>query len=134
LTIYTTLIDNGKYTAVRYLPVGNSLIRAAFLSIISLIVLLKARSNQPFKDTFRVIGDCKRYGGVLAFTILRLVNQITDVVGDAKAKITVHKNCNLMLLPMSSYEILIGLVIHSSVKPEDRQIAKNIEASLLATS
>jgi hypothetical protein len=96
--------------------------------------ILKARSNQPFKDTFRVIGDCKGYGGVLAFTILRLVNQITDVVGDAKAKITVHKNCNLMLLPMSSYEILIGLVIHSSVKPEDRQIAKNIEASLLATS
>ena len=96
--------------------------------------ILKARSNQPFKDTFRVIGDCKRYGGVLAFTILRLVNQITDVVGDAKAKITVHKNCNLMLLPMSSYEILIGLVIHSSVNPEDRQIAKNIEASLLATS
>jgi hypothetical protein len=71
---------------------------------------------------------------VLAFTIVRLVNQITDVVGDAKAKITVHKNCKLMLLPMLSHEILIGLVIHSSVKPEDRQIAKNIEASLLATS
>ena len=96
--------------------------------------ILKARSNQSFRDTFRVIGDCKGYGGVLAFTILRLVNQITDVVGDAKAKITVHKNCKLMLLPMSSHEILIGLVIHSSVKPEDRQIAKNIEASLLATS
>jgi hypothetical protein len=96
--------------------------------------ILKARSNQSFRDTFRVIGDCKGYGGVLAFTILRLVNQITDVVGDAIAKITVPKNCNLMLLPMSSHEILIGLVIHSSVKPEDRQIAKNIEASLLATS
>ena len=106
-----------------------------FVSIMGLRgIILKARSNQPFKDTFRVIGDCKGYGGVLAFTILRLVNQITDVVGDAKAKITVHKNCNLMLLPMSSYEILIGLVIHSSVKPEDRQIAKNIEASLQATS
>ena len=96
--------------------------------------ILKARSNQSFRDTFRVIGDCKGYGGVLAFTILRLVNQITDVVGDAIAKITVPKNCNLMLLPMSSHEILIGLVIHSPVKPEDRQIAKNIEASLLATS
>jgi hypothetical protein len=96
--------------------------------------ILKARSNQSFRDTFRVIGDCKGYGGVLAFTILRLVNQITDVVGDAIAKITVPKNCNLMLLPMSSHEILIGLVIHSSVKPEDGQIAKNIETSMLATS
>ena len=73
--------------------------------------ILKARSNQPFKDTFRVIGGCKGYGGVLGFTILRLVNQIRDVVGDAKAKITVHKNCKLMLLPMSSHEILIGLVV-----------------------
>jgi hypothetical protein len=54
--------------------------------------------------------------------------------GDAKAIITVLKNCKLMLLPMSSLEILIGLVIHSSVKPEDGQIAKYIEASLLATS
>lgn len=45
LTIYTTLIDNGKYTAVRYLPGGNSMIRAAFLSIISLIVLLAALSS-----------------------------------------------------------------------------------------
>ena len=74
-----------------------------------------------------MIGGCKGYGGVLAFTILRLVNQITDVVGDSKAKITVHKNCKLMLLPMWSHEILIGLVIHSSVKPKDGQIAKNIE-------
>jgi hypothetical protein len=45
LTIYTTLIDNGKYTAVRYLPGRNSMIRAAFLSIISLVVLLAALSS-----------------------------------------------------------------------------------------
>lgn len=45
MTIYTTLIDNGKYTAVGYLPGGNSMIRAAFLSIISLIVLLAALSS-----------------------------------------------------------------------------------------
>jgi hypothetical protein len=60
---------------------------------------------------------------VLAFAILSLVNQVADVVGDAKAIIPVHKNCKLMLLPMSSREILVGLVIHSSVKPEDGQIA-----------
>jgi hypothetical protein len=45
LTICTTLIDNGKCTAVRYLPAGNSMIRAAFLSIIPLIVLLAALSS-----------------------------------------------------------------------------------------
>jgi hypothetical protein len=71
---------------------------------------------------------------VLAFTILSLVNQVRDIVGDVQAIITVHENCKLMLLPMPSYEILVGLVIHSSVNAEDDQIAKNIEASLQATS
>lgn len=96
--------------------------------------ILAAKSNQSFKDTFGVISNGEGYGGVLAFTILSLVNQVRDVVGDAQAIITVHKNCKLMLLPMLSYEILVGLVIHSSVNAEDGQIAKNIEASLQATS
>jgi hypothetical protein len=96
--------------------------------------ILAAKSNQSFKDTFGVTRDGEEYGGVLAFTILSLVNQVRDVVGDAQAIITIHKNCKLMLLPMLSYEILVGLVIHSSVNAEDGQIAKNIEASLQATS
>ena len=35
---------------------------------------------------------------------------------------------------LPSYEILVGLVIHSSANAEDGQIAKNIEVSLQATS
>jgi hypothetical protein len=96
--------------------------------------ILAAKSNQSFKDTFGVTSNGEEYGGVLAFTILSLVNQVRDVVGDAQAIITVHKNCKLMLLPMLSYEILVGLVIHSSVNAEDGQIAKKIEASLKAAS
>jgi hypothetical protein len=75
-----------------------------------------------------VLRDREGYGVVLAFTILGLVNQVTDVVGDAKAIIIVHKNCKLMLLHISSHEILVGLAIHSSVKQENGQIAKNTEA------
>ena len=96
--------------------------------------ILTANSKQSFKDTFGVTRDGEEYGGTLAFTILSLVNQVRDVFGDAQAIITIHKNCKLMLLPMPSYEILVGLVIHSSVNAEDGQIAKNIEALLLATS
>jgi hypothetical protein len=96
--------------------------------------IFAANSKQSFKDTFGVTRDGEEYGGTLAFTILSLVNQVRDVFGDAQAIITIHKNCKLMLLPMPSYEILVGLVIHSSVNAEDGQIAKNIEALLLATS
>lgn len=96
--------------------------------------ILAAKSKQSFKDTFGVIRDGEESGGTLAFTILSLVNQVRDVFGDAQAIITIHKNCKLMLLPMPSYEILVGLVIHSSANAEDGQIAKNIEVSLQATS
>jgi hypothetical protein len=96
--------------------------------------ILTANSKQSFKDTFGVTRDGEEYGGTLAFTILSLVNQVRDVFGDAQAIITIHKNCKLMLLPMSSYEILVGLVIHSSANAEDGEIAKNIEALLQASS
>ena len=96
--------------------------------------ILAAKSKQSFKDTFGVIRDGEESGRTLAFTILSLVNQVRDVFGDAQAIITIHKNCKLMLLPMPSYEILVGLVIHSSANAEDGQIAKNIEVSLQATS
>jgi hypothetical protein len=96
--------------------------------------ILAAKSKQSFKDTFGVIRDGEESGGTLAFTILSLVNQVRDVFGDAQAIITIHKKCKLMLLPMPSYEILVGLVIHSSANAEDGQIAKNIEVSLQATS
>lgn len=96
--------------------------------------ILAAKSKQSLKDTFGVIRDGEESGGTLAFTILSLVNQVRDVFGDAQAIITIHKNCKLMLLPMPSYEILVGLVIHSSANAEDGQIAKNIEVSLQATS
>jgi hypothetical protein len=96
--------------------------------------ILAANSKQSFKDTFGITRDGEEYGGTLAFTILSLVNQVRDVFGDAQAIITIHKNCKLMLLPMPSYEILVGLVIHSSANAEDGEIAKNIEALLQASS
>ena len=72
-------------------------------------ILCGAKSNQSFKDTFGVTSNGEGYGGVLAFTILSLVNQVRDVVGEAQAIITVHKNCKLMLLPMLSYRYWLDL-------------------------
>jgi hypothetical protein len=89
--------------------------------------ILAAKSKQSFKDTFGVIRDGEESGGTLAFTILSLVNQVRDVFGDTQAIITIHKNCKLMQLPMQSYEILVGLVIHSSANAEDGQIAKTLK-------
>jgi hypothetical protein len=60
-----------------------------------------------------------------------LVNQVSNIFGEAQAIITIHKNCKLMLLPVPSYQILVGLVLERSVNTEDYNIANEIE-SLMA--
>ena len=47
-----------------------------------------------------------------------------------RAIITVHKNCKLMLLSISSYQILVGLVSERSPDAEDHDIANKIERML----
>ena len=89
--------------------------------------ILAAKSKQSFKETFGVTADGEKYGGTLAVATLSLVNEVKDVVGNPQAIITIHSNCKLMLLPISSYKILVGLVLERSVNVEDDNFAKKIE-------
>ncbi|MDQ3884915.1 MAG: hypothetical protein M3239_05680 [Thermoproteota archaeon] len=88
---------------------------------------LAAKSKVSFKESFRPAADWQDYGGTLALATLSLVNQVRNVFGEAKAIITIHKNCKLMLLSISSYQILVGLVLERSVNAEDQSIVDNIE-------
>jgi hypothetical protein len=90
--------------------------------------VLAARSKESFKKTFRLSVDGDKYGATLAVGILSLVNEVKEVFGEAQAIITIHKNCKLMLLPVPSYEILVGLVIQ-----RDYNVVSKIER-LLADS
>jgi hypothetical protein len=89
--------------------------------------ILAAKSKESFKEAFGVTRDGDKYGGTLALAALSLVNQVRNVVGEAKAIISVHEYCKMMLIPVPSFQILVGLVLQRSVNAEDHSIANNIE-------
>jgi hypothetical protein len=90
--------------------------------------MLAGKSKESFKNAFGVTADGDKYGATLAIGILSLVNEVKEIVGEAQAIITIHKNCKLMLLPIPSYQILVGLVLQ-----RDYNIADKIERLLADT-
>jgi hypothetical protein len=92
--------------------------------------ILAAKSKESFKKAFGVTEDGDRYGATLAIGILSLVNEVKEIVGEAQAIITIHRNCKMMLLPIPLHEILAGLVLQPSVNAEDYNIANQIEILL----
>lgn len=95
--------------------------------------ILSARSKEYFRQVFGVTRDGDKYGGTLAVAALAVANEVKDIVGEAQALITTYKDCKMMLLPIPSYEILIGLVLQRSVNAEDYNIAHKIERLLADT-
>ena len=89
--------------------------------------ILAANSKESFKEAFGVAEDREKYTATLAIGILTLVNELKDMFGGAKAIITVHENCKLMLLPVPSFQLLVGLVFQRSVNAEDHKIVSEIE-------
>jgi hypothetical protein len=95
--------------------------------------ILAAKSKEAFKKALRVTRDGDKYGGTLAVAALAVANEVKDVVGEAQAIITIHENCKLMLLPIPSYEILLGFVLQRSANAEDHNMANKIERLLADT-
>jgi hypothetical protein len=83
--------------------------------------ILAAKSKQSFKETFGANIDGEKYGGILAIATLSLVNEVKNILGEAQAKTSIHNNCKLILLPIPSYEILVGIVLHRSFNTDSSQ-------------
>jgi hypothetical protein len=88
--------------------------------------ILAANSKESFKQAFAISRDRAKYGGTLAVAALAVVNETRNIFGASKAIITIHKNCKLMLIPVPSYQLLVGLVLQRSVNTGDK-IANKIE-------
>jgi hypothetical protein len=89
--------------------------------------VLAADSKEAFRESFPASQDRAKYGGTVAVAILGLVNLIRSIFGGAKAIITIHESCKLMLLPVPSFQLLVGLVFQRSVNAEDHKIVSDIE-------
>src|SRR5215210_8481456 len=89
--------------------------------------ILAAKSKESFKQAFGVTRDGDRYGGSLAVSALAVANEVKDIFGEAQAIIAIYKNCKMMLLPIPSSQILVGLVLQPSVSAEGYNIANKID-------
>jgi hypothetical protein len=89
--------------------------------------ILAANSKESFEEAFGATEDRVKYGATLAIGIYTLVNELKDMFGEARAIVTVHENCKLMLLPVPSFQLLVGLVFQRSVNAEDHKIVSEIE-------
>jgi hypothetical protein len=88
--------------------------------------ILAANSKESFKEAFAISRDRAKYGGTLAVAALAVANETRNIFGAAKAIITIHENCKLMLVPVPTHQLLVGLVLQRSVNAEDK-IANKVE-------
>ncbi len=95
--------------------------------------ILATKSKEYYRQVFGITLEGDNYGGTLAVAALAVANEVKDIVGEAQALITIYKNCKMMLLPISSYEILIGIVLQHSVSGEGYNIANKIERLFVDT-
>jgi hypothetical protein len=92
--------------------------------------IIDNKSRESFRKRFKAVSNLEgnRYSGTLAIAALSVANEVKDSFGEAKTIITIYGACKLMLLPMPSYDILIGLALESSANAEnpifDRQIER----------
>jgi hypothetical protein len=100
--------------------------------------ILAVRYRESFTKRFsgvsRLIGT--RYSGSLIISTLSLVNEVKDVFGEAQAIITIYKDCKVMLLPMQSYEVIVGIAHERSAadKEEVHNIANEVERLMAANT
>ena len=95
--------------------------------------ILAAKSKESFRKAFGVTQEGDKYGGTLAVAALAVANELKDVFGEAQASIAIYKNCKMMLLPIPSSQILVGLVLQPSVSAEGYNIANKIDRLLADT-
>jgi hypothetical protein len=97
--------------------------------------ILAVKARDSFRERFfgvsRFIGTT--YSGSLTVATLSLVNEVKDVFGEAQAVITIYEGCKAMLLPVPSYEVIVGLAVEHSVVTEDYSLANEIKRILAET-
>ncbi|HJU34256.1 MAG TPA: hypothetical protein VJ695_03950 [Nitrososphaera sp.] len=95
--------------------------------------ILAAKSKESVKEVLEQTQEQNKYGGTLVVAALTMVSGVKEIVGRVKAIITIHENCKIMLLPVPSYQLLVGLVLKSSINAEDHMIANKIERLIADT-
>ena len=96
--------------------------------------IIANKSSESFEKQFKGVSNLEQnsYSGTLAVAALSIANEVKDAFGEPKALITIYRDCKLVLLPMPSYDILIGLALESSANVDNDTFTKEME-SLVAS-
>jgi hypothetical protein len=89
--------------------------------------IVAAKSKEYFSEALGVSRKGNKYGVSLVDAVFGLIHLARYVTEEAKAVITIHENCKLMLLPLPPFQILVGLILEYSVNAQDYNIANKIE-------
>jgi hypothetical protein len=90
---------------------------------------LATKSTESFSKEFGVLQEGQKYGGSLAIAALSIANEVREVAGETIALTTTYEKCKMMLIPIPSYEILVGLVLKRGavVTADEDELANYIE-------
>ncbi len=97
--------------------------------------IIANKSRESFGKRFEGVRNLEgnRYSGTLALAALGVANEVKDAFGEPQALITIYRDCKLMLLPMPSYDVLIGLALEPSANVENNTFVKEIERLVART-
>ena len=83
--------------------------------------IIANKSKESFGKRFEGVRSLEhnRYSGTLAVAALGVATEVKDAFGEPQAIITIYRGCKLMLIPMPSYDVLIGLALELSANIEN---------------
>jgi hypothetical protein len=89
---------------------------------------LATKSTKSFEKEFGVLQEGRKYGGSLAIASLSIANEVREIAGETKVISTTYEKCKMMLIPIPSYEILVGFVLKRKVVLDEDRLANYIES------
>ena len=75
-----------------------------------------------------MLQEGRKYGGSLAIASLSIANEVREIAGETKVISTTYEKCKMMLIPIPSYEILVGFVLQRRLALDEDRIANHIES------
>lgn len=64
----------------------------------------------------------------MAIASLGIANEVREVAGETKAITATYEKCKMMLIPIPSYEILVGLVLQRRTVLDEYRLVNRIES------
>lgn len=80
--------------------------------------LSSASKESLYRIKYQITKDIKNMAGTWAIVILGMTQRMDQIFGRTEAIVSLHKKSKLMLVPISSLQLLIGLVVYRSSNEE----------------